>query len=171
VAKRPLLALTVHQPFAWALAGGWKPVENRDWPPPPGTVGRWLAIHAGRQYDETAAADLAENIEYLGLPSAPPSGSKIALGAIVAVARLVGAVQVRQDELGNLEVVKVLGDIVAHAAAAASSPWARGEWLWVLSDVVAIEPVPCLGRQKIWTVPSTVADQVRERFRAARRAA
>lgn len=169
--KAPLLGLTIHQPYAWSISTGAKPIENRNWPPPSGTIGRWLAIHAGRQYDEVAAVLLADHWEKLGLPSAPPSAAQIARGAIVAVARLAGAVQVAEAEPGRLAVVQVLGDIVANAPAAAASPWARGEWLWVLDSIVAIEPVPCRGFQKVWTVPTPVADQVRERFAAARRAA
>jgi hypothetical protein len=169
--RAPLLGLTIHQPYAWAISTGAKTVENRNWPPPAGTIGRYLAIHAGRQYDEVAALQLTEHWETLGLPSAPPGGGSIARGAIVAVAHLAGAVQVAEAEPGRLAVVRVLGDVVAHAPEAAASPWARGEWLWVLADVVAIEPVPCRGLQKLWTVPSNVADQVRERYAAARRAA
>jgi DNA polymerase-1 len=39
-------ALTVWQPWAWAIAMGFKLIENRSWPPPRWLIGRELAIHA-----------------------------------------------------------------------------------------------------------------------------
>jgi hypothetical protein len=174
----PLRALTVHQPWAWALAGGWKPVENRDWPPPPWMLGKPLAIHAGRQYDGEAAAELAAGRELLGLPIAPPKPSEIALGQIVAVARIAGAVFVAETEESRpgellrpkLEVRRILGNVApGRAAELAASPWSCGPFLWVLEDVVRIDPpVPCRGFQKLWTVPTQITDVVRERYREAR---
>jgi hypothetical protein len=41
-------ALSVRQPWAWAIVAGWKPIENRTWQ----TNHRGLLlIHAGLQYD------------------------------------------------------------------------------------------------------------------------
>ncbi len=42
--------LSVRQPWAWCLAHGVKPVENRDWRYPPRYRGP-LAIHAGQRFD------------------------------------------------------------------------------------------------------------------------
>ncbi len=167
---KPLPALTIHQPWAWCIAGGWKPVENRDWPPPPGVVGKWLAIHAGRQYDEAAARELVANAEALRLPGPPPAAGRIALGAIVAVARVAGVVEVADFE-GRLDVKRITGEVTeARALEIAASPWARGPQLWVLEGVVAIDPIPCRGFQKIWTVPAPIAEQVRDAYRARRAA-
>jgi hypothetical protein len=172
----PLSALTVWQPWAWAIAGGWKQLENRDWPPPAVLIGKWFAIHAGRQHDEEAAAYLEARKEQLGLPGAPPPGGQMTLGAIVAVARVAGAVQVEEvfDDpygVGRLQARKVLGQLsMLDGSAAAASPWATGPWLWVLRDIVPIAPVPCRGFQRLWTVPDDVAGKVREAYRAARAA-
>lgn len=173
--RPPLPALTIHQPWAWAIAGGWKPVENRDWPAPDRLLGRYLAIHAGRQYDADAARDLVRHRELLGLPAGVPDGKSIVLGAIVAVAKVAGVVLAEPfDHEEPLLVVKEIRGAVTpeRAAELARSPWARGPFLWVLEDVTAIDPpVPCRGLQKLWTVPAAEADTVRERYRAARRAA
>lgn len=32
-------ALTLWQPWAWWVASGWKPIENRPWPPPASAIG------------------------------------------------------------------------------------------------------------------------------------
>lgn len=169
-------ALTIHQPWAWAIAGGWKPVENRDWPPPRWLFGRYLAIHAGRQYDGPAARELVRHREALGLPAGPPDGNSIARGAIVAAARIAGAVQVERDDedpaVPRLRFVKVLGDVSEQTARElAASPWASGPWLWVLQGVVAVDPpIPCRGLQKLWSVPAPIAEQVRQHIKARRAA-
>lgn len=175
-AKPPLLALTVHQPWAWALAGAWKVVENREWPPPASLFGRHLAIHAGLRYDEAAARELAQAASILGLPRPPPPARELARGAIVAVARIAGAVQVEPDgtaEEPRLRVVAVRGHVSDQEAhELAGSAWASGPWLWVARDVVALPtPVACRGFQKLWTVPAEVADLVRAGWKAARAAA
>lgn len=168
-------ALTVHQPWAWCIAGGWKPIENREWPPPRWLFGRYLAIHAGRQYDAPAARDMVRYREELGLPAGPPDGHSIARGAIVAAARVAGAVQVERDEAADeprLRFVRVLGDVSEQTGRElAASPWASGPWLWVLQGVVAIDPpIPCRGFQKLWSVPAPIAEQVRKAIKARRAA-
>lgn len=42
-------ALSIRQPWAWAIVQGFKPVENRTWAPR--HVGE-LLIHAGQQFDD-----------------------------------------------------------------------------------------------------------------------
>lgn len=170
-----LAALTIRQPFAWAIAIGAKPVENRDWPPPAWLFGRSLAIHAGRQYDELGAQELAANLQALGLPAAPPPPAQLVQGAIVAVVTVVGAIETEasytEDDLGVrvLRRKKVLGDVsLQQADELVASPWASGPWLWVLRQVVRIDPpVPCRGLQRIWHVHRDQLPDVRERYRAA----
>jgi hypothetical protein len=171
--SRQLHALTIHQPWASAIARGWKSIENRTWPPPPQLFGRHLAIHAGKSFDQLGLQDLARDQVRLGIPDGDLNSS-MPTSAIIAVARLAGAVLVVDaahpdvEQLGGLPAPgariranKVLGGLPAQRALdAVRSPWARGKWLWVLEDVVAIEPVPCGGAQKVWRVPPAVADQV-----------
>jgi hypothetical protein len=46
--REPAVALSVQQPWAWLIAHGWKPVENRTWR----TSFRGpLWIHAGQRFD------------------------------------------------------------------------------------------------------------------------
>lgn len=48
-------AITVKQPWAWAIAAGGKDVENRTKPDPwRSAVGERLAIHAGKGWDRAA---------------------------------------------------------------------------------------------------------------------
>ena len=144
-----MLAITLHQPWAWAVTHAGKRIENRTWRPPPSVVGQRIAIHAGMRLDRIGAEILSDvalspirvgsgvGLSSLGsgdgtettwaVPAFPPQG------AIVATA--------------------TLADVVTES----DSPWFRGPYGWVLADVVALaEPVPCKGRQRLWTVPEDI---------------
>lgn len=157
---RDLLALTVLQPWAWALAKGLKPVENRTWAPPVALAGRYLAIHAGKRIDEEGTSSfrtiIREPAVRTRLEAVHGTGeltlAMMPTGAIVAVGRLVGMVT-REEQLPP-----------------DAAPWFCGPVGWLFADVREIEPaVPCRGAQKLWTVPADVADVVRERWAAAKR--
>jgi len=80
---KPLHAITLHRPWAYAITHLGKPVENRTWK-------CWLkegsplAIHAGKQWK----ADAAQWIESEGLGKVPPEDQNPK--GIVAIARFVG---------------------------------------------------------------------------------
>ena len=178
MADRPLMALTVHPPWSGMIAAGLKPVENRSWPPPPQLIGQRLAIHSGKRVDSAALQVLGEHQELLGIPDGALDHS-LARSAIVAVVTLRGAVRVtdagQPDEppsplqIGQprrLRPHRILGGLPPPAALdAIRSPWAMGPWLWVLGDVLAIDPVPCQGAQKVWRVPAAAAAAVLEQLR------
>jgi hypothetical protein len=171
--SRPLPALTVHQPWAWAICHAGKNLENRGWAPPPNVLGHHLAIHAGKHVDADAYARLQRDRPALWKRPPLPPPEEITLGAIVAVAKVVGAILVEGAVDGlNLDPVRTLGAVtMKQARDIVGSQWALGEWLWVLDEVVALpRPVPCRGAQKIWIVPEIDADEVREGWMAARRA-
>ena len=121
-----LRALSIRQPWAWAIAAGHKRVENRSW----STSYRGkLAIHASRVVETEAF----RHIEQLAGAAVP---FRLATGAIVAVAHLV-------------EVVTTSSD-----------PWFHGPYGFLLTDVVAIPPVPCVGRQQLFKLPDEVEQAV-----------
>lgn len=151
-------ALTIKQPWAWAIAHGQKNVENRTWAT---SYRGLLAIHAGAAWDGGGAWDrrvIRTVIEH-GQPDGffdPPlrvesyqSGGlpyclrrdprRFVVGAVVAVAELVGIT--RDDD----------------------SPWAQpGQSHWRLASVRALaEPVPCKGLLGLWTLPEDVDAAVR----------
>lgn len=49
-----MMALTVKQPWAWAIVHSTKRVENRTWPPPDKIIRQRIAIHAGATFDRSA---------------------------------------------------------------------------------------------------------------------
>jgi hypothetical protein len=146
-----LRALTVWQPWAAYIAIGGtqaKQVENRTWQPGNGWRGL-LAIHAGLSVARWPEAGEIEpgSIGRAALAAASAADRENALtaGAFVAVARLVDCHPGgRGDRCG----------VWAEPAA----------WHWVLTEVTAIEPVPCRGQRGLWTPAEDVAEQLRGRL-------
>lgn len=126
-----MLALTVHQPWAAAIAGGAKLVENRDWRPPVHARGQLIAIHAGKK--EPALDDVEEVERLAGRPY------DYYLGVILAVARLDGYVEWAMDLPED------------------QRRWFVGDYGWRLSDVQQLGTlVVCRGMQGLWKLPDDV---------------
>lgn len=139
---RPRLrALTIWQPWAYAVVHLAKSPENRGYPPPRSMIGTTFAIHAGKAKSDLAAARSV--FEAAGVDM-PPVDAMV-FGAVIGVARLVGA----------CEHVLTVG----HTQC---GPWAAVDQChWQLADVTPLlEPVPCDGRQRFWDLPQVVDDEV-----------
>jgi hypothetical protein len=131
-------ALTLWQPWAWAILHAGKRIENRSWCPPSGMIDEVIALHAGKRY--------ARDAWNWPLISPPPKKSECTLGAVVGVARVVAVVDVHGVPLGQ-------------------DPWWAGPLGWILDDVhPLVEPVPCRGFQGLWSLPPVVEDAVRARM-------
>jgi hypothetical protein len=93
-------ALTLYQPWGWAVASAFKLVENRTWRPPASIVGETIAIHGGKKYDKEGEAFLRKNgvvfptAEFGGVGKA---GVALEVGprsvGILGVARIAGYVE------------------------------------------------------------------------------
>lgn len=139
-------ALTVQQPWAWAIVHGGKDVENR--------TQAWsyrgsLAIHAGNRWSQRGAESPLVVNACRNAPSAPMNPEWIT-GAIIGVVDLV-----------NVHVAQ--GDCC-------SSPWGESPQE-TLSKLVhlelanprpLLEPIPCRGRLGLWTPPDDVRQQLEE---------
>lgn len=152
-----LSALTLHRPWAWLIANGHKPVENRGWKPPGFMLGRHLAIHAGKTWDQEASETVEEHLGVF----VPPEREHVA-GAIVAVVRVCAIIMRTGPALRSFEVVE--GNLPERF----DPRWFGADFGWVLDDVTAIEPVAVRGAQGLWPVRDPVLATVRERWRAAR---
>lgn len=139
----PTKALTILQPWADLIVHGPKRVENRTWPPRGLWRGDLFAIHAGKRVDARERSCADEKASAAGLLGAP--SGELPLGAIVGVARLAGVERVPP----------------------ADDPWWCGPIGWRLSDVVAVEPIPCRGAQGLWRIPPAEAALLLTRWRAA----
>lgn len=161
----PTLAISVRQPWAWAIAAAGKDIENRSSPQP------WLGfvrtcaargvparvfVHAakgctGQEYDDAESFmydldlvgdhrvrhDVDDDEDDERLPELwIPELAELPRGAIV----------------GSVTIVEV----VRVAQLRTASPWAVGEWCLVLADFEALPVTPCKGALGLWTVPPPV---------------
>lgn len=120
-----LPALSIRQPWAWAIVHAGKDIENRSWQTR--FRGRFL-IHSskGCTKDEylDAKAFIKESCapEYRGKGIIFPGWREIDKGGIIGEAELVDCV------------------------ATSDSPWFVGEWGFVLRNVRPLPFTPCLGK-------------------------
>ena len=130
-------ALTLHNPWAWAIAHAEKDVENRGWMPP--TTVDQILIHAGKAWDNRAGTFLRS----WGITPPPGPGD---VSAIVAVADIAWAC-----------------DAFVRGHDCNCGRWAiAGQCHWKLGNVWTLnEPVPCKGRQRLWIPSPEVVDSVR----------
>jgi hypothetical protein len=169
-------AITIQQPWAWAIAEGYKPVENR------GQNVRYrgeVAIHASIEVSASPLPDreACAALDRLGgrgnvwdprwypapLRRPPSARPTLALGAVVAVGQLVDAHRATID--GEGLCCQPWGQAV-HGANA------RTAWHLVLADVRALaEPVQCRGMQAVpWPIKDdSVVDAIRAQLPASRR--
>ncbi len=133
-------ALTIYQPWAHAIAYLGKRIENRTWAPPISSLGRRIAIHAGK----TIQPEVVEWLILDGFLEDDFQPQDLTRGAVVALATLESWItdgkQVPDDQ----------------------RYWWNGPVGWLLKDVVPIEPVPCRGAQGLWDLPADVERQVSE---------
>ncbi len=114
-------ALSVRQPWAWALFHG-KDVENRSWPLPRHILGQTIAIHAS-SYKHWLWWDLSpEQLDATKPPSDLP---------ILAMGSLIGT-------------VKIAGQLPMDA----ESLWKeKGQYGFVFAEAKEFEkPIPCKGK-------------------------
>lgn len=167
---RPLYALTLWRPWSHALlcspgeCAHPKNVENRAWVPPLALLGRYVAIHAGKKYDD--------HLEWPGgyIPEQEPAM------CIVGVARLVGVVDRRPGRFEILlptttrtqEEVDRRAQVGERLRVLHKDPWWVGPVGLLFEEKTRIEPVPCKGAQQFWIVPPDEAELVRRRWKEAR---
>jgi hypothetical protein len=149
-------ALTLWQPWSWAIAHAGKRIENREWQPPRSIIGQRIAIHAGKTLDDNARKWIADETMV-----EPPMRGGYVIGAIESVATIVGAIAIN----GNM--VQRIGPLTSEQICeAADSVWFVGPIGWVLAGVTVLpHSIPCRGAQKLWDLPPDVERQVIEQVR------
>lgn len=122
MADVPRLALSIRQPWAYAVAAGWKDIENRDWRKPnPGLHFRGrVAIHASRGMTRDEYEGARSTFRHCGFE--PPPAHELVRGAIIGTAEIVD--MVKQSD----------------------SPWFFGRIGLVVANArLLAEPIPCSG--------------------------
>jgi hypothetical protein len=123
-------ALTVRQPWAWAIAEGHKPVENRGWA---ASYRGPLAIHAGLSWDKHGEVRFAQIVHRLGIALPDDDVPTMGFGVVVAIVDLVG---------------------VCEGGACDCGPWAEWDakhWQFENARPLAT-PAPARGRLQLWNV-------------------
>lgn len=116
---KPIPALSIRQPWAWAILHAGKDVENRTWPT------RWrgrVLIHAGKAFDGPKADALEDACMWArDAGIAPPSIDQLQRGGIVGEAEIVDCVR------------------------SSGSRWFVGPYAFVLRNARPLPFVPCKG--------------------------
>ena len=164
-----LSALTIHQPWAWAICNAGRRLDNRDWRPPPYIAHQTIALHAGKRWGRNEkieasalACQLHPKIEV------PLGGEGYHFGAVIAVARVVGFIdRDLRPERGpysfdlktSLGYVCVGGNLThEQVEMAVTNEWFKGPCAWLFSEVRVLPvPVEVRGYQKLWRLPGPAA--------------
>ena len=170
--QRTITALTIHQPWSWAISNAGRDIENRDWRPPPYIAYQSIAIHAGRKWTRNEKIEASALACQLHPELEVPLGAEgYVFGAVVAMARVVGFVdrdlrEARGPYSFDMETSKgyvCVGGRLSKGDVekVVQSPWFQGPCAWLLSDVrVLPEPVEVRGYQKLWRLPGPAALRV-----------
>ena len=119
-----LKALSIKQPWAWFVAAGYKPVENRDWPTK--FRGRFL-IHTGRSNDESAMQNHLWFYDQIK-PDLMPASHVFETGGII----------------GEAVIIDCVKDY--------PSPWFFGEYGFVITGAALYDKIiPCKGALSFFT--------------------
>lgn len=126
-------ALSIRQPWAWAIIHAGKDVENRDWP----TSYRGpILIHAAKAMPKSEFLSASAFIRKI---TSEPFG--------------MGQADNRGGVVGIAEIV----DCVRES----SSPWFMGKYGFVLRDVRRVPFLPCPGRLGLFDIPYLPESEVR----------
>ncbi len=129
-------AITLRQPWAWAIINAGKDIENRDWKTH--FRGR-VAIHAAvgmtrGEYDRTC-----DYIRGVNREIRIPAYEDLERGAIIGTAEIIDCVQ------------------------ESDSPWFMGEYGFVLARPRRLpEPIPCKGMLSFWAVPQNIEARIKK---------
>lgn len=171
---REIYGLTLWQPWASCIAEGWKPIENRNWPLPVFAQGKYVAIHAGKTFDDDAAEYIRTELEYPLIPD-----KEVPMGVILAVGRLVGCIAGTEvpepsrgedwDKQGGSFIWMWRVDDQVKLTDIEVKEWFNGTYGFIIRDVVKLpSPVPAKGMQKFWSLPWDVLGAVRQGYVAVK---
>lgn len=152
-------ALSIRQPWAWAIIHGGKRVENRDWKGCAyrGEVlihaSKWPATSKGKAYESFVdeALSAVRTAQDTGWPLPKPACFALrdmldSRGGIVGIARIVDVLEHEAPSWIVTETERI---------------WWTGGFALVLDDVRPLPLIPCVGALGLFNVPPPVAGAVR----------
>lgn len=183
----PFYGLTLWQPMASAIPLLGKRVENRPWAPPRSILGQRIAIHAAavsKRDGFKLPIPVPARYQDLFVRYADGSWGRrgtpgLALGAVVAVARVVGALDKRPTQHTNTQTwlepqrIVIARDDATEAERAKlrkldQDTWWLGPCGWLLSDVRPMRtPIPAKGAQRLWRLSTDLRVAIARELEAA----
>jgi len=158
-------ALTVKQPWAWALVTGHKPIENRTWIPDVRNLGKHLVITSSKSKGEPHDNEAVWRM----VPEFRPHMSRC--GFVVGVVRLIGLLQIDEyDDVVDCIWWRGPGSSgLTWAQWCEANPrwreWATGPRCWVFDRASQLpEPIPCTGSLGLWMLPDAQLEELRKQW-------
>ena len=139
-------AVTLHRPWPFAVTDLGKDVENRRYAPDGIKTGDWIALHAGKAWDQNAIAWVRD----LGIDIPPgvdhPTG-------VVAIFEYLG--HFTEGDRGMKSSSWLIGEPLVD------SPWFTGidrnDYGWKIGRVIPLKSaIACGGQRNIWALPPEV---------------
>lgn len=138
-------ALSIKQPWLWAITDLDKRIENRKWRPPDYSIGERIALHSSKTIEvegHQAIKDISGQW--------PPRADQLQCGAILATARLIGWIDVNDGYVPS----PCLGHMI-------DDKWFFGPIGWLFDDIVKVDPIYCRGSLGLWTISPEIFESLR----------
>lgn len=139
-----LKALTIRQPWASAIASGFKSIEVRTWYV---HYRGHLLIHAGSTIDEAGTGDLQNYIDADSIPVDPRS-CYMALATLADIRPYTDKKSFSRDEYEHLNpITRYRGGTKKTKV-----------YGWILKDIKKIKPIPGSGKHRVFTTALKLED-------------
>lgn len=140
---RVMKAISIRQPWAWAILNAKKDIENRTWRT---KIRGTVAVHASQTMRRREYEEALRKIKTLSPRVKVPSYESMPRGAIVGLVDIVGC------------------------EPKTKSKWhARGHYGFLLANPRALRrPVPCKGSLSFWEVPANIARSISRQLKSRR---
>jgi hypothetical protein len=130
--------ITLWEPWASAIALGYKHYETRSWPAPKSLIGKPLGIHASKKKSEDLRWQLEALTDWFPEQFNHLCYDDLPFGCVVAACQLV-ACHPTEKMRGLSELEAALGD------------YSPGRFAWELELIkLPDKPIPVKGKQGIW---------------------
>jgi hypothetical protein len=170
-----LLAITLAQPWPWAVAQLGKRLENRSWTDPRLTPGAWLALHGGKtpkQGKNQRFLEMTDAVRWIigespGLELAPETIDDFDFRDWTAEEGIFAVCQIGRiyEPFQKLELRYAL----QIGWRARNAQGEEDQYAWMLENVHVLKSaVKVPGKQGLWPVTGDVLEQVRAEVRILR---
>jgi len=153
-------ALSVRQPWVWAIFHANKDIENRDWPT---RIRGTVAVHAAKGMTRDEYLEAMAYIRHRFVAEVLRNPVTVQLGQ--------GRLSLASGELvtpGFSDITRgaIVGLVdILDCVTASNSPWFEGPYGFELANQRPLEtPIPCSGALNFWDVPLGIVQQIKEQI-------